>query len=248
MKPVVFVGPTISRLDAARVLDAVYLPPVAQGDVYRLVADGPPLIAIIDGYFEAVPAVWHKEILHALTKGIPVLGSASMGALRAAELAPFGMEGVGAIFEAYRDGRLEDDDEVAVTHGPAEIGYPQLSVAMVDIRRTLSDAVSQGIISCNLRTWLEGFAKQLHYKNRSFGMITRALMESGDDNEQITRLRDWLSAGWVSQKRLDAIEMLQVARQRIRVGAIEGLSPSFHFETTSLWARSVALHEQDVAG
>ena len=69
-----------------------------------------------------------------------MFGAASMGALRAAELAAFGMEGVGAIFEAFREGVLEDDDEVAVIHGPAEFGYPVLSEAMVNIRRTLSDA------------------------------------------------------------------------------------------------------------
>ena len=45
-------------------------------------------IGIIDGYFERVPSVWHKEILWAMAEGIHVFGSASMGALRAAELLP----------------------------------------------------------------------------------------------------------------------------------------------------------------
>ena len=48
-----------------------------------------------------------------MAAGTQVFGAASMGALRAAELAPFGMIGVGAIFAAYRDGRLTGDDEVA---------------------------------------------------------------------------------------------------------------------------------------
>ena len=30
------------------------------------------------------------------------------------------MRGVGRIFEAYRDGELTDDDEVALIHGPPE--------------------------------------------------------------------------------------------------------------------------------
>ena len=41
------------------------------------------------------------------------------------------MEGVGAVFELYRDGILEDDDEVAVAHGPAETGFVSASEAMV---------------------------------------------------------------------------------------------------------------------
>src|SRR5947209_16461006 len=123
MSVYVFTGPTLSAEEARTVLDAVYLPPVSQGDVYRVSFRRPTAIGIIDGYFERIPAVWHKEILWAMSHGIHVFGSASMGALRAAELEAFGMEGVGAIFEAYRDGRLEDDDEVAVVHGPADVGY-----------------------------------------------------------------------------------------------------------------------------
>ena len=80
-------------------------------------------IAIIDGYFERMAAVWHKEILLALERGIAVWGAASMGALRAAELAPFGMIGVGAIYRAFARGALDADDEVAVAHLPAEHGY-----------------------------------------------------------------------------------------------------------------------------
>ena len=45
------------------------------------------------------------------------------------------MIGVGEIFEAFRDGRLEDDDEVAVIHGEAEGGYRNLSTAMVESAR-----------------------------------------------------------------------------------------------------------------
>ena len=119
----VFVGPTLRRDDVVATLDAVCLPPVAQGDVYRVAERRPRAIGIIDGFFSGAPAVWHKEILWALSEGIEVFGSASMGALRAAELHTFGMQGVGRIFEAYRDGLLEDDDEVAVVHGPAETGF-----------------------------------------------------------------------------------------------------------------------------
>jgi hypothetical protein len=102
----VFIGPTLAAEEARAIWpDAVYMPPVRQGDVYRVVTRlRPDAIGIVDGYFAHVPSVWHKEILYALAEGIPVYGSASMGALRAAELAQFGMVGVGAIFEAYRTG------------------------------------------------------------------------------------------------------------------------------------------------
>ncbi|HLE83613.1 MAG TPA: TfuA domain-containing protein, partial [Thermoanaerobaculia bacterium] len=140
MKAFIFCGPTLTSGEGAAELDAVFLPPAAQGDVYRATLERPWGIGIVDGYFERLPAIWHKEILWALSRGVHVFGSASMGALRAAELAAFGMEGVGAVFEAFRDGELEDDDEVAVLHGPAESDYRGVTDAMVDIRATLAAA------------------------------------------------------------------------------------------------------------
>ena len=105
MSACVFLGPTLPAADAASVLDAICLPPVKLGRrLPRRVAPRPRAIGIVDGYFQWVPAVWHKEILWAIDQGVHVFGAASMGALRAAELAPFGMRGVGRIFEAYRDG------------------------------------------------------------------------------------------------------------------------------------------------
>src|SRR5216117_4482239 len=107
MNVFIFTGPTISPVEASAELKAVYLPPAAEGDVYRVALHRPQAIGIIDGYFQSVPTVRHKEILWAMSCGIHVFGSASMGALRAAELLPFGMEGVGAVFEFYRDGILK---------------------------------------------------------------------------------------------------------------------------------------------
>jgi hypothetical protein len=75
MNRCVFIGPTLPHAQAGRVLDAVYLPPVAQGDVYLAVKDGAEAIGIVDGYFQQVLSVWHKEILWALSKGVHVFGA-----------------------------------------------------------------------------------------------------------------------------------------------------------------------------
>src|SRR5215472_4011322 len=113
----VFVGPTLAVTDARAELDAVYLPPVTAGDVYGLGRLRPRVIGIIDGYFQHRPAVWHKEIMWAMENGVHVFGSAGMGALRAVELEVFGMRGVGWVHQAFKEGTLEQDDEVAVAFG-----------------------------------------------------------------------------------------------------------------------------------
>ena len=97
MKPAIFVGPTLWHDDARVYRGFTRRPPASEGDVYRTACKRPLAIGLIDGCFENVPSVWHKEILWALTQGIHVFGSASMGALRAAELETFGMIGVGRI-------------------------------------------------------------------------------------------------------------------------------------------------------
>jgi len=241
MRIYVFLGPTLPKEDARTVLDAIYLPPVSQGDVANVVRQGADAIGIIDGYFESVPAVWHKEILYAMSRGVHVLGSSSMGALRAAELAPFGMEGVGAIFEAYRNGEMEDDDEVAVIHGPAELGYPALSEAMVNIRRTLSDALARGVIDPSTRCGLEGIAKSLHYRDRAWSRVMEQGARTGLAKRQLEDLLQWLPEGRTDQKREDAVQMLQHMSVRFSSPA-KPKDVTYNFEQTTLWAATMERH------
>ena len=94
-KVIIFLGPSLSFSEARYIFpNALYLPPIKCGDILHVLRLQPNYIVIIDGYFEKTAAVWHKEILYTLSKGIQVIGSSSMGALRAAELTYFGMLGV----------------------------------------------------------------------------------------------------------------------------------------------------------
>ena len=211
----VFVGPTLRVAEARAELDAVYLPPVSQGDVYRAVRAGARAIGIVDGYFERIPAVWHKEILWAMAEGVHVFGSASMGALRAAELAAFGMIGVGSIFDAFASGQLEDDDEVAVAHGPAETGFLVVSDAMVNIRATLAAAVAQSILSAASAAELERLAKDLFYPDRAYATLLRRSAETAVPQAELSSLEAWLPTGRIDQKRQDALAMLTAMRAHV---------------------------------
>jgi hypothetical protein len=237
----VFVGPTLRLAELPAIPGLVALPPVAQGDLYRAALRRPRAIGIIDGYFEGVPSVWHKEILWAMTQGIHVLGSASMGALRAAELCDFGMQGVGSIFEAYRAGALppyappfEDDDEVAVIHGPPETGYVALSEAMVNIRATLAQAEREGIIEAATRDALAALAKGLFYDDRSYDRLLALAAETSLQETQIAALRAWLPGGRIDQKRLDAQAML-AAMQALLVGDAAPMQVDYELEWTEAW-------------
>lgn len=210
MSAFIFAGPTLSADEiVAGMPGAHVLPPVSQGDVYRVALLRPTAIGIIDGYFHRIPAVWHKEILWAMTQGIHVFGAASMGALRAAELEAFGMVGVGEVFEAFRGGVLEDDDEVAVMHASAEHGYRTASEAMVNIRATLRKAAGCGILDEASRASLEKTGKELFYGERSYERI----LEGCDwPPEEIAEFRGWLQSEKLDVKRNDAIAMVRHMR------------------------------------
>ncbi len=211
---VVFAGPSLPPADRPAEPGIRFLPPVSQGDVVRLLRHRrrPRAIAIVDGFFEGVPAVLHKEILWALAEGIPVLGAASMGALRAAELHPCGMIGVGEIFAAYRDGLLVDDDEVAVLHGPAGAGYPPASEALVNIRATLEAARRRGCIDAGLRDALIGLGRRIFYKERSWRRLLEEAAANGLDGSRLEALAAWLPGGRIDRKREDARALLALLR------------------------------------
>lgn len=232
---VVFAGPTLSCEQVEEHLPgSVCLPPVSQGDVYRASLERPRAIGIIDGYFELVPAVWHKEILWAMHRGIHVFGAASMGALRAAELNRYGMVGVGAIFEAIAQGALRDDDEVAVAHGPADTDYKKLSEAMINIRATCARAAAQGVLTRATLTLLLQAAKALFYGQRSYSAAIAGAAEAGADAAELERFRQWLPTGQVDQKADDAVMMLERMRA-LRDGPAQPLKVRFHFEHTDMW-------------
>jgi hypothetical protein len=234
MKICVFTGPTLSPEEARSELDAVYLPPAAQGDVYRASLDQPWAIAVIDGYFERVPSVWHKEILWAMAQGIHVYGSASMGALRAAELADLGMIGVGSIFEAFKSGELEDDDEVAVAHAPEAQGYRAASEAMVNIRSTIASATSAGVVGPETAGSLVRIAKGLFYPDRCYPILLARGLEQRLPAAEIDALRGWLRLGQINQKRLDALAMLRAIKEHL-AGDRAPKQVLYHFEHTDAW-------------
>ena len=238
MKPVVvFLGPTLPHDEARAVLDAQYLPPAGHGDVLRAALHRPHAIALVDGVFDTVPAVWHKEILFALSQGVHVYGASSMGALRAAELDRFGMRGVGAVYRAYADGTLEDDDEVAVAQADADHGFRALSDAMVDVRATLDAALANRIVAAPVAAAIAARVKATFYPERSL----LAALDRGDAAHE--RLRAWLPGGRVLRKRADALELLRVVGADLLEG-LEPFRPGWTLQRTRFWeeARRVAEH------
>jgi ribosomal protein S12 methylthiotransferase accessory factor len=216
---VCFIGPTISAAEvqaslAGAPIALTLLPPAQQGDLYRLLHKPPDVVAIVDGEFRQVPALLHKEVLALLERGVRVLGAGSMGALRAAELYPFGMEGFGCVWDWYRQGLIEADDEVAVAHHGADGQYRPLSVALVNLRAQLAAALEQRIIDAPTAELVLEAARELHFSERTTAAVGAAAARRGAARSQLAALGSWTERRGGNQKKEDVLLMLDAVRRR----------------------------------
>jgi hypothetical protein len=241
----IFLGPTLSVADARAELDAVYLPPVSAGDIFRLGGKNPRVVGIIDGCFEHVPSVWHKEIMWIMARGVHVFGGAGLGALRAAELDGFGMRGVGRVYQAVKDGTLDRDDEVAVAWEEGPDGYRAVSEAMVSIRATLEAANRAEIIADATRDALIAAGTAQFYRDRTWPALLDAGKAAGADPAELTALRQWLPSGRVDQQADDAIAMLRQIRDFLAAGP-DPLRVPWTLANTTRWL--AAKEYADAAG
>lgn len=207
---ILFVGPTLHGLVTdGRLADHPEIAcrgPAAQGDIARAVHQGATVVGLVDGRYEDVAAPWHKEILFALRHGVTVLGAGSLGALRAAECAAYGMIGLGQIFERYMDGSLVDDADVAQLHGPAEMDHLPLTEALVNVEATLARLVDKGTIDRRFFAGAMAAARSIFFKDLSFEAVVARL--AIDDTRRQAVLRD-LRAERVDRKRADAMILVE---------------------------------------
>ncbi|AKB34737.1 hypothetical protein MSSAC_0147 [Methanosarcina siciliae C2J] len=213
-RAVIFTGNSISHEDAKKILRANYQPPIRRFQLEKFVRQGYKVIGIIDGIFFDRAAVGHREILSALNAGVRVVGGASMGALRASELDTHGMVGVGKVYEWYRDGIIESDDEVAVSTNPDT--FEPISVPLVNIRETLKAALDTGIVSEKEQDALLDLAINTYYPDRSYLGLTKEGAKKGlIPEEKRKQLLDFCLSSEVDVKRQDAVLVLETVKKLI---------------------------------
>ncbi len=211
MKTFVFAGPSIYGLGLQSSTGITILPPARCGDLLRVANEGAERIGLVDGVFGNEASVWHKEILVALSRGVQVFGAASMGALRAAECDRFGMVGVGRIYSEYRDGERTADSDVALLHGPAELEYRPLTVALVDVEATIEVLIERRLLSTAEAKRMKQAAATMHFTERTWKDVLA--------KSQLSRVLALIETYKVEQKKRDAVAL--VARLRKGTGPVK---------------------------
>jgi TfuA protein len=215
-KPIIFLGPSLSHERARKIFDADYKPPARKGDFLRLAADfDVKLVGFVDGVFLQDYPPTPIEVYHLARKDTVLLaGAASLGALRAVELEKFGMVGIGKIFQLYKSGKLNADDEVAVTFAP-EGDYHLQSEAMIDIRYNLYLAYKKRIISKKTKSVLAKLAKETYFPHRNYTyIIEEARSKYPTLGSEITSFDSYIISNRKSLKEMDAIRLVKYLKER----------------------------------
>lgn len=166
----VFSGPSLGFDD--RVFDAAitYLPPAARGDVERASKEYDALL-LIDGVFHHDLAPSPKECYEAAQRS-RCFGAASMGALRAAECAPYGFTPLGIIARWYVREVIDGDDEVAVLVDPGT--QRALTVASVNVRYVARLACRRGLLTTEEARRFVDDARAVFYMDRTWEDVVEA--------------------------------------------------------------------------
>jgi len=208
MRAVIFAGPSLSSAHDTWPSIEVR-PPAARGDILRAVDEGILLLGLVDGVFGDRLAVSPAELRAARARRASIFGAASLGALRAVEV-PDAVEGVGAIFEAYRTGELADEDEVACTF--VESTHRLVAYPLVTVRAAWRSVIGP---SSALAPALDAL-KALPFDQRTRSAM-RALLRERLPSDDVRACLAALDDASLDPKRNDALALVQrILREQSR--------------------------------
>jgi TfuA protein len=187
-------------------------PPVKRQDLYTDFENGHRIFLIADGEFHQNLAITSGEILDVIRSGGLVLGSSSMGALRASELSEFGMIGIGKIYNFISACTVFRDDWLGHLFDPST--FEMSTLPFVELLFVIEKFVPEPINKLGNRIQdlfnvrfdsltLEESLRIVNYLN---------LKQSSKIEAEINQL---FSGKKISQKRADAIEMLDCCARHL---------------------------------
>lgn len=236
----VFIGPSGRGIDFTSYKTCVFHEPIRHGDLLRLDLAPGDVVGIVDGVFFDQPAIRHREILDALERQLIVVGGSSMGALRAADLAQFGMIGVGQVFSWIREGVITADHEVTIIHGSKERGFVPITVALVSVRFALAEVVRRMLLpESTCRTVIELFGR-IYFADRTLAALAKICKTAGISDSVVSFVADVI-VGPNDIKVQDARAVVAACMGReLRGGTLPNSAESSKIDTFALWVRTIA--------
>jgi hypothetical protein len=222
-KPIIFIGPSLNHEKASKIFQADYRAPAKKGELIMLltstfsnsreVSKLTNFVGLVDGLFLQDYPPTPIEVYQLLSnKNFHVVGGASIGALRAIELEKFGMVGIGKIFELFRNGATDADDEVAVTFQQG-VGGDIQSEAMIDIRFNLFVACRKEIITERVKRAIAKTAKSIYFPYRNYThILEQTRLKFPELSTQLDSYSMYINENRLSLKEHDAIKVIEYIR------------------------------------
>jgi hypothetical protein len=218
-RPIIFIGPSLNHDKARRIFQADYRAPAKKGDLMMLLTsysksteepNSTNFVGLVDGLFLQDYPPTPIEVYQLLSnKNFHVVGGASIGALRAIELEKFGMVGIGKIFELFRNGATDADDEVAVTFQQGA-GEDIQSEAMIDIRFNLFVACRKQIITDRVKRAIAKTAKSIYFPYRNYThVLEQTRLDFPELSTQLDSFSAYINENRLSLKEHDAIKVVE---------------------------------------
>lgn len=211
----IYTGLSLAAEQAAALLPGARVEgPVQRGALSGDVAAGVAVVVIIDGRFQHALAVSPGEVLDALRAGVRVYGASSMGALRAAELAPYGMVGHGQIYEWIRAEPCFRDDYLGQVFVPGR--GAEASMPYADLRFAVRALAAEGALAADLAAEIDACYRELHFAERDLFQLRLALRQRGVDATAAGAAIERLARA-PRQKQLDARGVLARVADDLRL-------------------------------
>lgn len=204
----IYAGLSLSQSELAALLpEAEFHQPIERYDLLKDIDLGYNVVGIIDGKFQQSLAVNSSEILDAIRCGLKMYGSSSMGALRAAEMAHFGMIGCGAIYEFVKKSPIFQDDYLGQSFNSENLAAS--SVPYIDLHFELERKVASGAISGHHGEMMRHAYSEIFYPQRNQQALKFALKEKSATDSNLEKAIEILFQNFQSQKNIDAVKMVQ---------------------------------------
>ena len=208
----VFAGPST----AGHAIDGFQLrPPATRGTLIDAVRSGFTRLALIDGAIDHADQVPLRELRQVLAMpGVQVFGAASMGAVRAVQLADCGMRGTGRVFRLFPRGILTDRDEVFLLHAPAALRYRALTLPLVNIRYTLRSMRRHGELSAAEERSLAAYMREVPWFDRDNRSVIAAVFTVCGSTRR-SRVMKAFESAYRDVKREDALSLLSMLKGKM---------------------------------
>jgi len=211
-KTFIFAGPSIALINNEILKYFEIRPPIQRNQLENLLNEysEPQRVVIIDGIYGSNLTNTPRECRWLLQEGWELIGCSSLGALRASELWPVGMIGVGEVYNLFRLNILKSDADVAVAY---DQNNNELTISMVLIRKVIAILLEKNILTQSIGRKLLKAAQLITWYERGTDIVIEEWANLLNRSE-LHLVEKLLMDEKINPKKTDALQIINMLTSR----------------------------------